>query len=575
MGLGGLSRSERDLGRFLVKAVLLLSVLLTACASGSRPTPKIAGAEMPVSAPHVSPGNLDASHVLGDLPARAQRLGAGALSLAGSGLAAENDWLGGFVDVPSDDCLLAYARGGPSVTDVDVVVYSDDGAVLAVDEGRDVHPTVVMCPPHPSRVYVAGHVAEGEGPVAVGAQLVPLARAASVAQSLGAHGALEQGSVLADVGPGLDDAIRRHYLELGGKWEEARRLALTVDARVPAYVAITIDANRCVDTFMVPGEEIGSLDAEVLDSDGRTLARSRDGSGPSGIIVCSPVGLTGTLAIRPHVGRGVAAIVFARADSDVYRDISARPEVAWVGPRRSLQAAKKVLEAALSNAGYVAPVATASGVLIPAARTMLPVDLKAATGGACLRIDVTGGEPLSLVQAHLWSDGGSLLASEQTSSSALLFGCAGGLGRLELEASGSAGPFSVTVRPERWKDAAFEALPLAASRMLARAAYGPERVTRDKERYVRVVPLDAANGVSWSEIVPAGRCANLAVGVQGEGAGLEVRAFDGADVELDRAEGPDAVMVRACAPSGAGRLVRFEMRASAGSVKAVVGERLD
>lgn len=575
MGLGCISRSKRDLGLFLVRALLLLSALLTACASGSRAAPKTGGADIPAAAPQVSPGNLDGPRVLGDLPARAQRLGAGAPSLVGSGLAAENDWVGGFVDLPSDDCLLAYARGGPSVTDVDVAVYSDDGAVLAVDEGRDVHPTVVLCPPHPARVYVAGHVAEGEGPVAVGAQLVPIARAATVAQSLGAHGALEQGSVPADVGPGLDDAIRRHYIELGGKWQEARRLALTLDARVPAYVGIAIDANRCVDTFLVPSEDLASLDAEVLDSDGRTLARSRDSSGPSGIIVCSPVGLTGTLSIRPHVGRGLAAIVFARADSDVYRDISARPEVAWVSPRHSLQAAKSVLEAALSNAGYAAPVATASGALTPAARTLLPIDLKAATGGACLRIDVTGGEPLALFEARLWSDGGSLLASDQASSSALLFACASGVGRLELEASGSPGPFSVTLRPERWRDAAFEALPLAASRMLARVAYGPERIAHGKERYVRVVALDAASVVSWSESVPAGRCVHLAAGVQGEGAGLELRAFDGADAELDRAAGADAVAVRACAPSGAGRLVRFEMRASAGRLKAVVGERLD
>jgi hypothetical protein len=51
--------------------------------------------------------------------------------------------------------------------------------------------------------------------------------------------------------------------------------------------------------------------------------------------------------------------------------------------------------------------------------------------------------------------------------------------------------------------------------------------------------------------------------------------FDEANVELDRAEGPDAVAVRACASGGAGRVVHFEMRASAGSLKAVVGERLD
>lgn len=575
MGLGGLSPSKRDLGRLLVRAVLIAGALLDACALAPRVSPKVAGGEKPISAPPVTPGDIDTSHIFGDLPGQAQRLGAGAPSLVSSGLAAENDWVGGFVDIPSDDCLLAYARGGPSITDVDVAVYSDDGAVLAVDEGRDVHPTVVLCPPHPTRVYVAGHVAEGEGPVAVGAQVVPIARATAVGQSLGAHGSLEQGFVPADVGPGLDDAIRRHCLELGGKWEEAKRLALTVDARVPAYVAVAVDAHRCVDAFVVPGEELGPLDAEVLDSDGRTLARSRDGSGPRGIIVCSSVAFTGTLALRPHVGRGLAAIVFARADSDIYGDISGRPDVAWFSPRRPLQVAKNELEAALSNGGYVTPIATASGVLAPSNQARVPIDLKAANRGSCLRVDVLADEIGAPVDAHLWTDGGSLLASDHTFSSALLFACAGGGGRLELEARGSAGSFFVTIRPERWRDVAFEGAPLAASRMLERAATGPGRIAQGKERYVRVIALDAANRVSWSESVPGGRCARLVAGVQGQGAGVDLRAFDEANVELDRAAGPQSAAVRACAPNGAERIVRFELRATAGNVKAVVGERVD
>jgi hypothetical protein len=486
----------------------------------------------------------------------------------------ENDWIGGFVEVPLDDCVLAYARGGPTVTDVDVAIYSDDGAILALDEERDAHPTVVLCAPHPQRVYVAGHVAEGEGLVAVGAHLIAQERAAVVAHGLGVHGTLEQRSLPADLGPGLDDAIRRHQIELGGQWEEVRRLALTVDARLPAYLTIAIEANHCVDAFVVPGEDMGPLDAEVVDPNGRTLARSRDGSGPRGLIVCSPVAMTGSLAIRPHVGRGVAAIVLARADAEIYRDIAARPEVAWSGPRSSVQAAKSVHEAALANGGYAGPLATVSGTLTPAARALIPLAVRAPEA-ACLRIDVTAGEPLALVEARLWSDAGALLASDEASSSALLFGCGGGTTRLELEARGRPGPFSVTVRPERWKDSAFDGVPLAASRMLARAALGPERLLPGKERSVRVVLLDAASRVSWSELVPADRCVRVSVGVQGEGAGVDLRVFDEANVELDRAEGPDAAQVRACASAGVGRLVLFQMRASAGNLKAVVGERLD
>ena len=109
----------------------------------------------------------------GSSPARAVRLGAGAPSLVASAQAIDNSWVGGFVDVPRDDCVLGYARGSSSIDDVDVAIYSEEGTTLAVDEGRDVHPTVLMCAPHPDRVYLAAHVVEGEGLVAVGAQLVP------------------------------------------------------------------------------------------------------------------------------------------------------------------------------------------------------------------------------------------------------------------------------------------------------------------------------------------------------------------------------------------------------------------
>lgn len=549
-------------------------MLLAACASVPPAQGPRGAAGTPLPAPGVGSGTLDAWRVLGDVPDRALRLGAGKPSLVASGLAVENDWIGGFVEVPLDECVLAYARAAISVTDVDVAVYSDDGAILAADEERDAHPTVVLCAPHPLRVYVAGHVAEGEGFVAVGADLVAKDRATMVAQGLAVHGSLEQASLPPDVGPGLDDAVQMRHLELGGQWEEVRRFALTLDARVPAYVTITIDAGHCVDAFVVPGDDIGPLDAEIADADGRTLSRSRDGSGPRGLIVCSPVAMTGSLAVRPHIGRGVAAIVLARADAEVYRDISERPEVAWFAPRRSLQAAKVLHEAALASAGYVAPVAVHAGLLALATRSLIPIDDQA-SDGACLRVDVTGGDPLALVDARLWSDGGALLASDEAPSSVLLFACARGMGRLELEARGRPGPFSLSVRPERWRDAAFEHAPLAASRMLARAVLGPERVLQGNERSVRVVSLDAVNMVSWNETIPPDRCVRVSVGVEGEGEGVEIRVFDQTNVEVDRGEGPEAVMVRACASGAVGRQVRFEMRASAGNLKAVVGERLD
>jgi hypothetical protein len=558
----------------LTRILLLAALLVAGCAHPSLVPAATVGADGRLVAPQIGREELDAWRVLGGLPDRAMSLGAGNASLVGASLTIENDWIGGFVYVPEDVCILAYARGAHSVADVDVAVYSDDGAILALDEARDPHPTVVLCPPHPTRVYVAGHVAEGEGLVAVAAHLVPKERATALAQGLGVHGPLDQGFVPGDAGPGLDDTVQRHYLELGGQWQEVRRLLLSVDARVPAYVAVAIDAGRCVDAFVVPVGDLGPVDAEIVDADGRTLSRSRDGTGPRSLTVCSPAAATGTLAVRPHIGRGLAAVVLARASVDLYRDMSSRPEVGWFSPKRSLQAAKTLLEATLSGHGYGAPTMTTLGLLTPAARTSIALDLKTAAG-SCMRVDVTAGEPLALVIANLWSDGGSLLATDEGPSSALLFACAHGGARLELEARERSGPYSVAVRPERWRDPAFERLPLAASRMLARVASEPEKILEGQVQSVRIVSIDSANGVSWGESVPAGKCMHVTAGVEGDGAGLELRAFDEAHAEIDRAEAPDAAAVRTCAPASAGRLVHFEMRASAGSLKAIVGETVE
>jgi hypothetical protein len=67
----------------------------------------------------------------------------------------------------------------------------------------------------------------------------------------------------------------------------------------------------------------------------------------------------------------------------------------------------------------------------------------------------------------------------------------------------------------------------------------------------------------------------VALGVEGPGAGVEVRAFDDGDVEVDRSEAPFAAAVRACAKQDGPRAIRFEARASAGHLEAVVGERLE
>lgn len=553
-------------------SVVVGAAALWACAGRGAP-PTSAGVPA-LPAPRVSAGALDPRALLAELPTRASRLGAGAPAMISSSEAIENDWLGGFVDVPREDCLLGYARASSSIDDVDVAVYSEDGTQLAVDEGRDPHPTVMLCAPHPDRVYVAAHVVEGEGFVVVGAQLVPKERATIVARALGARGAIGEGPRPAEAWPGLDDAVREHRASLGGKWDEFKRVALSVDARVPTYVSLPIEADQCVDAVIVPDSDVALLDVEAFDGEGRVTARAREGTGQRTLTVCSPMSMSqGTLSVRPHVGRGLAAVVLARARGDVARDLAARPDIAWTAGSQPLESARTARNALLAKAGYEPPVATSSGTLVLGRRISVPLELKA-LGGGCARVDVVAGAPLALVEARVWDDSGSMLASAEASASVALFACARGAARLELETRGRPGPFAVTLRPERWKDPVFAAHPLAASRMLARAAAGPDMLLDGREAPARDVSLDATKVTGWTETISAGRCVRVTVGAQGEGAGVELRAFDPADgADLDRSEAAHAATVRACAPQSAARDVRFEIRLSSGHLDAVVGER--
>jgi hypothetical protein len=74
--------------------------------------------------------------------------------------------------------------------------------------------------------------------------------------------------------------------------------------------------------------------------------------------------------------------------------------------------------------------------------------------------------------------------------------------------------------------------------------------------------------------VDPGKCVRVTVGVEGEGAGVDLRAADATDdADLDRGHAAFAATVRACALNDSPRTVRFEARASAGKVDAVIGEQ--
>lgn len=545
------------------------SLLLMGCASRP-PAPPTPPAPVVSKPPRVTPGSLESAPILGDLPARASRAGAGPLAIVTSGPLSEGERVGAFVEVPDGACLLAYGRASPAIEDIDLAAFAEEGNPLAIDERPDPHPTLLLCPPRAERIYVAVHAAAGQGLTVVAAQLVPRELAAAVGQAVEARGAAPRSP---EAWPGLEEIVRTHRAAIGGRWEERRRVAMAVDSRAPSFVGLTVEEGGCTDAIVTPDDDVAALEVELLDADGRLVARARGSSSVRTITVCSSVGIEGTLQIRPHVGRGLVAVVTATSRGESAREALARPEVAWLASGEPLEATRAARERALGQAGYAPPTWSQTGQLQLGRRLTLPVTLPS-RGGGCARVDVVAGAPLSLVDAAAWDDAGSLLATGDGEGGAALFVCGKAKARVDLGTRGRPGPFALTARPEAWQSRAFLAHPLAASRMLSRAAGPGVFVHRGTPGAVHQAALESTKRFSYEASVAPSTCLAVYVGVEGEGTGLELRLFDGeTGEELDRAHGQVSGGVRACAAEAA-RVVRVEARATAGKLAAIIGERV-
>ena len=100
----------------LASVLALLVECASACACASA-TPH--GEPARLSALVVVPGTPDARPLLDAPSSVAAAAGAGPLVVVAAGEASERERMGAFVDVPADACIVAYARGGDSVDDLD------------------------------------------------------------------------------------------------------------------------------------------------------------------------------------------------------------------------------------------------------------------------------------------------------------------------------------------------------------------------------------------------------------------------------------------------------------------------
>jgi hypothetical protein len=473
------------------------------------------------------------------------------------------------VDLPESSCAVFIGRGTDTVEDLDLLAYGEDGAVLGMDEGPDKTPALLICPPHPSRVYVAARIAAGHGLVAIGVERMPPADAERAANQYHARHRSEESDARLASWPGLTERIALHRDRLGGKWTDVRRVAVPLDARIPTRVSATVEESRCLHALVLPGEELSRIELSALDDAGHILGRAAALGHDRSLVLCSPLTRVVSFEIRPQGGRGVAVLVLSQSDAGSANtfDDALRVDRYATG---SLDEAREKTASHLAGLGYPQAKVLKTGSLEPGRLDSAAFALPK----GCSRLDILVGAPVRDLSARLWAADDTLIAESEESSAPVLFACSqGGQVRLDTESLARPGPYSVELRAEAEAGPQLPGSPLAASRLLGhllehgliRSGSQAGKVTRHE--------LSPEHLASEQFLVPLGRCVDLTLALGAGSTGAEVRLIDetsGEELALGR--GTNVTSARACAVDarfGGTLHVRAELRVNAGHGEAL------
>jgi hypothetical protein len=551
--------------RTAAAAALLTSVIGCGAAPPQSGKPKQAR-KGDVTALRPVPDRVDGKVLLTPDAARAKVAGAGALQVVGADIASEGDRVGGFIEIPAAECVLVLARTSATVTDVDLFAYDDDGSAFATDESPEPQATLIVCPPHPRRLYVVGRVMSGTGFLSVGVQSVPASAADAVAKAVDARGRPGDDSGRLDSWPGLEAKVRKHRLSIGARWEDVRRVALPVGPRAPSRVTVAIEPGRCADVLVVPSDEVASLEVVAEDESGRIIARGREQGRDRALTLCSGEAVDVTIAVRPRSSQGLVAVVMGRSHVGAEVEISEATRIERVTQTLDLTAARRAHERALASLRYGPVKVAGRGAARAGSRSTVAVDLPA----GCARVDAIAGKPLGEMAAELWDDKGSKLGEATGGTVASVFACGpGGAARLDVEALGRPGPFAVEVRADKAAPPALVSHPMAAGRLLARMNAGGALADASAAAGVTVVPLDSALMKRLPLPIAAQSCTEVIAAVDVGGAGVDLRLVDTASNESTLSRARSVVADRMCA--GASPVVGVaELRLGTGKADVLV-----
>lgn len=553
----------------VARALLLAGALLgTLACSGAAQAPAKSGSRGGFGA---TPVQLDASEWLARDSKKAATAGADASQVIAVQAGMPGDRIEGMVRVPEDSCVALIARGTEGVEDVDLFVYADDGTSYGSDEAPDKRPTLMVCPEQAQRLYVVARIAQGNGVVAIGAQRVDAREADRVAEAIGARN--RAGARDAESWPGLEESITRHREQIGGQWEDLRRVALPVDARVASHVGGDIEADQCLDALVIPADEVSHLDVLAKDLEGRIVGRAAAAGRERSLVVCSPTHARVSFEVRPHAGRGLAVVVLSKSKKGTEQDINAHSLRFDLLPPLDMAEARRRHGERLDAAGYPKARSVARGSLSVGRRQSIDLDLRK----GCYRLDVWSQHPMHGVEAWLWSAEGSLIANERSGTNATLFTCTrGAKTRLDAEALVRPGTYEVELREERETPAVLNDHPLAASRLLARMVARGVIKAAHQVGAPQKFQLTSTKLARMDVLIPVGRCVDLTLALDAGAIGAEIRLIDKADGhEVALARGPQSTSTRACALDRPDTLnVTAELRVDSGASVGLVATRM-
>ena len=560
---GAERRVRRGCALRSLAAASALAFLGCGAAAPVAPTPP---ASHPIEPARVLPDRVDAGPLLAPIAGRAAAAGAGPMLLLGAEYASEGERVGAFVAIPEAACLVVFARGTPAIGDVDLVAFDDEGSVFGSDESPEAGASMLICPPHPRRLYIAARVMAGAGLVGVGAAELPRAAADAVAKAVDVRSRAGQDTGRLDGWPGLEAKIRAHREALGGRWEDIRRVAAPVSPRVETRMSAPIEAGRCLDVLVAPAEEVSSLEVLIEDAAGRILARARDIGRDRAVVVCSSVATEIGISLRPRASQGLVAVTLGRSSAGAAAELTDRAKVVHVTPSVELEVARRALDRALAGSAWGSLKSIPGGAARPAVRRTVALDLPA----GCARVDVVGGSPLAGIRAALWDDHGGALAEATSGASAVLFTCGkGGPSRVDVEALESAGPFAIERRSASSAPAALLAHPIAASRLLARLEAEGDPADPAAAGAAIEVALDGASSKSGPLAIPANGCIEVVAAIDAGGDGVDLRLIDAASGEGPITRGVRVATDRICA-GALPKVGSYELRLASGKASALV-----